>query len=108
MSGTVQVILEFMNNELPSPEELAALVGAPPSGDEETVARKMFREGLVPATQTLIALATYGKSEKTRLDAAKYIVERNIGRITDKLQLDDAWSNLLADITTEVASEEGD
>jgi len=65
------------------------------------VARTIFREGLVPATQSIVHMAAFASNDRIRLDAAKYVVERNLGKVAEKLALGDVWEKLLADVTKE-------
>lgn len=85
---------------IPAEQELQEIVFGPSSTEVEA-ARSLFREGLVPATQAIIHLAAYSNNDRTRLDAAKYVVERNLGKVTEKLALGDVWENLLSEITSE-------
>ena len=90
---------------VPSDEELREVVFGP-SKSEIEAARRMFREGLIPAVQSIIDLAAYGKNESTRLSASRYIVERNLGKVADRLLTNDAWSELLGEITATVEEKE--
>ena len=86
---------------IPTAEELGEIVFGP-SPSEIAAARRLLREALVPAVQSIIDLAAYGKAERIRLDAAKYITERNLGKVADKLSIGSDWIELLGEITTEV------
>ncbi|MCP4329326.1 MAG: hypothetical protein GY791_12910 [Alphaproteobacteria bacterium] len=48
--------------------------------------RKEFEAGAAPAVRTIIDLAQHGRSEKVRLDAAKYLADRVFGRPTARVQ----------------------
>lgn len=50
---------------------------------EAQMAGRMFRQNLVPAVRSLTQIALHSNSEKLRVDASKYIIERNLGRIQD-------------------------
>lgn len=52
-------------------------------GDEVTQAERLFKENLPGSVLQLVKLATHAQSERVRLDASKYIVERNLGRLQD-------------------------
>lgn len=65
-------------------------------GTIEDTARRLFRENLVPATQAICHLAIYGLNEKLRLEAAKYVVERVMGR--DEMVTGDPLEKLIGDI----------
>jgi hypothetical protein len=67
------------------------------SESEEVIARRIFRENLVQATQAICHLATYGLNEKIRLDAAKYVVERGLGRLGEDAGNEDPFETLLAE-----------
>lgn len=85
----------------PSKAELAKLTTEKNSfySDEsqEALARRIFREAL-PAAACTVVDTMLGGSEKVRLDAAKYIVERNLGKIGEDLSM---GSN---DLLTEMAA----
>ena len=54
-----------------------------PEEDEEATSRRLLRENVAIATQSLIHLAVHGSSDRLRLDASKYIIERVLGRVGD-------------------------
>lgn len=69
-----------------SDAELAALAAEAEilgDEDEKATAERLFREHLPQAVLTIAKIASGAQSERARLDAAKYIVERNLGRIQD-------------------------
>jgi len=75
-----------------------------PSETEQTMAERVFLENLPVAALSIVNLAIHSPSEKIRLDAAKYVVERNLGKPDTASQLRanaDAdmtkWEQLLAD-----------
>lgn len=73
--------------ETPTPEELQALIAtAPePGRDPEAEALKVFRSKLHLAVSTICDVAEAGThADKTKFDAAKYIVERCLGKISDR------------------------
>src|SRR5580765_602566 len=80
------------------PEELLQEIVFGPSASEVEAARKIFREGLVPATQSIAHLATFSKNDRIRLEASKYVVERNLGKVAEKLAMGDVWEKLFSDI----------
>lgn len=51
------------------------------SETEEQMARRAFRQALPGAAQAIIDIAHHGMNERTRLTAAQYIVERNMGKV---------------------------
>ena len=69
-----------------------------PSQSEEEVSRRIFREGLVPATQAIVHLANYGTNDNVRFRAATYVVERNLGPIASGLGKDEEWEALVKNI----------
>ena len=69
-----------------------------PDESEEQIAKKLFRENLVTATQAICHLAVYGMNEKLRFDAAKYVVERNLGPAGYDGGVKDPIEDLIADI----------
>jgi hypothetical protein len=50
-------------------------------GNVLEAATRVFQDHLVLATQSICHMALYGENERLRLDAAKYVVDRNLGRI---------------------------
>lgn len=70
-----------------------------PSETEEELARRIIRENLPAAASAIAHLAIHSPSEKTRLEAARYIVDRNLGKIGDERTFGDKdpWDELLAD-----------
>ena len=87
-------------------EQVAALVMErefKPAESEEELATRIFREGLPVAAQAIAHLARHSKSEKMRFDAARYVVDRNLGRIVDPTGLkrgEDPLKEFLGMVTT--------
>jgi len=52
-------------------------------GDEYQQAERILKENLPAVTQSVIKLARGAQSETVRLNAAKYVIDRNLGRITE-------------------------
>lgn len=53
-------------------------------GEEESaLAERLLRENLPMAAMSIVKIAQKGSTDRVRLDAAKYIVERNLGRLQD-------------------------
>lgn len=69
-------------------------------GDQKVTAEAIFKENLALAAQSISHIALYSLNDKTRLDAAKYVVERNLGRIqdSDPSSESDVWNNLLREV----------
>jgi hypothetical protein len=60
----------------------AQVFGAGPNGEGETTAqtlRRLFDENSTKAAMTIINLSNSASSERIRLDASKYVVERVLG-----------------------------
>lgn len=68
------------------------------SDDEFVAARQLLREGLVPAVKSIVHIAQHSSNDRTRADASKYVIERNLGKVADKLALGDHWDSLLGEI----------
>ena len=49
----------------------------------EQMANRLFKENLPHAVIAISKLAMFASNEKIRLDASRYIVERNLGRLQD-------------------------
>jgi hypothetical protein len=58
-------------------------------GDEAETQRaeRLFLEALTVSVQSVCHIAMYSPNERLRLDAAKYVIERNLGRIVDATPL---------------------
>jgi hypothetical protein len=67
------------------PDDIAQKLVVPRSGAEEQTpesqATTTFRESLPVAAASICHLALHSANERIRLDASKYVVERNLGRI---------------------------
>lgn len=59
---------------------------------------RIFRENAAFAAQSIVALSRRSDSERVRLDASKYVVERVLGRIDDGGAVADPIEKLLNDI----------
>ncbi|SRR6266481_8303926 len=69
-------------NERPAWEDLSSLElegDLYPNEDPEARARRIFREALPAAAQRVTSLIS-SPNDKISLDAAKYVVERNLGK----------------------------
>jgi len=76
------------DDDWPSDKELdaarmeAQVFGAGPNGEGETPAatlRRLFEENSTKAALQIISLGNAAMSERVRLDASKYVVERVLG-----------------------------
>jgi len=82
---------------IPTDAELEEIVeGVLLTGTEEEQAKQIFKSGLVPAVRTIVSLSTLGNSERIRLEAAKIVVDRNLGKETLG---GDLWDNLLREFS---------
>ncbi len=66
--------------------------------------KRIIEEGAPTAAHALVYLAAHSENEKTRLDAAKYILERTHGRVKEQEtdENDDPFERFLAGVITEV------
>lgn len=73
---------------------------------EQETAGRVFRENLPLAAQAIVHVARYASNERIRLDAAKYVVERNLGRLADVqvAPIDDPFEKLLAEVIIETSN----
>jgi hypothetical protein len=72
--------------------------------DTRQTSKRIFRENAAVAAASICHIAKYCPSDRTRLEAAKYVVERNLGRIGDDTDIhDDPLEALMASV---VKSEE--
>jgi hypothetical protein len=64
--------------------------------DEKAQATKILQDSLVSAVQRVCHVAIYSPDEKLAFKAATYVIERNLGRVTDNRPLGDAdpWEEL--------------
>ena len=71
-----------------------------PDESSKDIAKRIFDENTVPAALALVHLAQHSPNEKIRLDSAKYVLERVLGRISDdvKSDADSPLERLLAEI----------
>jgi len=49
---------------------------------------KIMTNGLEQAVTMLVHIAQFGQSERARIDAAKYLLDRCLGKMPDKLLID--------------------
>jgi|SRR5262245_19353278 len=74
-----------------------------PERSFEQIANTILREALPIAVSSLVHLSQHAANDKTRLEAAKYIVERNLGRLSDVSNTTQTapWDGVLADCITD-------
>jgi len=83
----------------PTADEAFEVVhGYKPSESPEEMAKMILQENLIPSVNTLVHLAVYAESDRIRLEAARYVIERNLGKLTDRLPLGDMWEQLFKEI----------
>lgn len=71
-------------------------------GDPAKTAMRIFRENAVMAAHSITWMAIHSPDQRIRLDAAKYTVERIIGKVGDEQVFDDdPIESLLRDIVRE-------
>jgi hypothetical protein len=94
-----------------SEEELEALrteatiMGDP---DEVATAERLFRQNLPHAALAIVKISQNGQSERARLDASRYIVERVMGRLQDlNFAARDELMDLVKSLTDGGPDEEG-
>ena len=68
--------------------------------DEEQQAVRILKENLPVVVNSVIKLARTASSETVRLNASKYVIDRNLGRITEpEVAEDDVLAEILKDVT---------
>lgn len=56
-----------------------------PDETEEQLSRRLLRENAPEAVSVIIHTAIHGSTDRIRLEASKYVVERVLGRVGDDL-----------------------
>lgn len=76
---------DYYPDDLPLTERIKLLEDETALTEEsaETRAQRLFRENLVGAAYSIVDLALNSPSEKLRLSASTYVVERTMGRVQD-------------------------
>lgn len=90
-------------------EEAFLLAEREHTGESEvSQSTRLFRENAPAAVKTIIMLAKHGKSERTRLQAATYVVERILGRVQDNppTNEDNPYDKLVAECVMFVNEQE--
>jgi hypothetical protein len=66
----------------------------------KTEVEQIMADGLAESVRQMVHVAKYGETERARVDAAKYVIDRCLGKVPDKIQIDamDPIRELLADI----------
>lgn len=75
-----------------------------PSETPEQMAQRIFLENLPLAAQSIAHLALHSTSERTRLQASQYIVERNLGRVGESRPNEkgaNVWDDVFDSVTVE-------
>ena len=81
---------------------------SPSAQDNEKLAMQIFRDNLPVAAEVIGDLMANGEKESTRLNAAKYVVERVMGRTPDNAgqAQGDVWDDLFGSVAREPTAEE--
>jgi hypothetical protein len=66
--------------------------------DKNATAKRLFREAGPTAAAAIVHIAQYGDNERLRLDAARYITERNLGKVGGEDAGGDPLEELLASV----------
>jgi hypothetical protein len=66
-------------DDLLSSIKMERTLGPAGSESDEALARRIFKENAPLAAASIAKLALHGQSERTRLDASKYVIERVLG-----------------------------
>jgi len=73
--------------------------------DLEQQAEEILKQNLPAIVQSVVKLARSAQSETVRLNAGKYVIDRNLGRISDpEPEGEDALKQFLGDVVSEVQS----
>ena len=96
-----------------SDEDIEALTmerSISPNETDVQIAQRLFTENAPHAAKRIIELGRRANSERTRLDANKYIVDRVLGRLTDKgfnfADKDDPFTQLYEAVTRDATESE--
>ena len=88
-------------DHVPTPDEAyESVYGYKPSESPEEMAKQILQENLIPSVNTLVNLAAFAENDRIRFEAARYVIERNLGKLTDRLPLGDMWEQLFKEIKT--------
>jgi hypothetical protein len=83
-------------------EDLAKMLGLErevhPDETPEARARRMLKEGADAATASIVQIAVRGSTERLRLDAAKYILDRVLGKPGEDISGRDHLQELLEEM----------
>lgn len=74
---------------------------------EEQMARRIFRQALPAAASSIVDIAMNSQNDRTKLDASKYIVERNLGKVGDDAAFvgDNALAELVKGLEIDLRNE---
>jgi hypothetical protein len=90
-------------------EELAALATPIRPKSYAAAAQDVFEQNAEDAAREIVLLAKGAMNDRVRLDAAKYIVDRTLGRVGDGKAVDETgapWDNIFGSIVREPTAEE--
>src|SRR6476469_9528679 len=89
-------------------ERAMAIFKADP-GTYALAAEHEFRKNALAAAKEIAKIALYSESDKTRLDAAKYITDRVLGKIREREQTPsgvEPWDGIFGTVVREPTAEE--
>lgn len=98
------------DNDMPDtwvPDDAVAALAMERTFHNETpavMARRLFQENAANAAAAICHIAVHGTNERIRLDAAKYVVERVLGRVGDDIFEVNPVDELISSVTTYVNS----
>lgn len=64
----------------------------------EELAHRLLKENAAMAVLSLVHASQHGRTERIRVDASKYIVDRTLGKIGDENTGNDTLADLLGDV----------
>ena len=70
-----------------------------PDESNEAMARRLLQENVTVAVLGLVHTAQHGASERLRLDAQKYIVERVLGKVGDDAYVENPLTAFITEVT---------
>ena len=75
--------------------------------NEIQLAEKMLRENLPVCVDSVVWLSRNSRNEKLRFDAARYVIERVLGKVNDQglTKKGDIYDDFLEDVVTEYTEE---
>jgi len=98
-------------DEFLTDEDFAALaMSADPPGKYEAVTANLLRKHASKAAQAVVDIALNSENDRVRLDAAKYIIDRTLGRVGEERQRDEdgraPWEKVFDSVLVEPPHDE--